>query len=859
MNWPIAPRTPLRTRVEAALARRPFPSVMITGPTGIGKTTLARGIISEIAAGGGTVVEILALAELRDVPLGALAPALSSKALRGGSDLGERLANAVGAIVASEPAVVFVDDAPLLDELSAAAVYQLVRVYKIPCLLTSRDEHSLTGAIHRLEHESLVERIDVGPLETHEVQSLLEQRLGSAIEPESVRGLLARSEGNPLVLRTLALAAEEQETIHEGAHGLIVDEPSLPHHVSAIMSARVADLPDQLRRHAVLLALAQPLPRQLVVDTGAEATAAVDAVIRAGLASAAGPAGDERLTLNHPLLTQVLIDECPPHELGVLAAEAAELLLASHDEQLRFRGVLTRLRHGLESPSELLTWAAGYAHAVQDHALAVRLATLGCTPHPNYEGELTRGSALSALGDEGAIGALRAAIDLSETDEQSSLAMTRLGHFVAIRQGKVAEAVELASGHFATLTDPTARALLGAELTKWQSMAGAALPGSAGSESGSEAPSGDGPGALAALIGQAMVTSMLGYTTQTAAATAAARPLAEKYVLAFPFGRELLDLNDFLVLVFDGLLLEAEQFARERHERPRSDSTGLWSYTLALVTLHTGRAAEAQSLADQAVVELAWRDFTGLQGPAIAVRATASAQLGIPTTVDAEVSDAHRHDIKVVLQLAEARAWALAHAGDLDAAASAVHAAALEAIAANHLALAALTASTAVRFGRGAVVAELLASLSEATGAPLISALASAAAAQVSGSSEDLAAAAEQLSSAGLAAGAIDLWELAARASSGGERARSLRRIAELHGNGKHLFSIIRPETTSDELTERELLIARAAAARKRSHEIAAELGLSIRTVDNHLGRVYRKLGVGNRLQLEEVLREISE
>ena len=137
--------------------------------------------------------------------------------------------------------------------------------------------------------------------------------------------------------------------------------------------------------------------------------------------------------------------------------------------------------------------------------------------------------------------------------------------------------------------------------------------------------------------------------------------------------------------------------------------------------------------------------------------------------------------------------------------------------------------------------------------------LASAAAAQVSGSSEDLAAAAEQLSSAGLAAGAIDLWELAARASSGGERARSLRRIAELHGNGKHLFSIIRPETTSDELTERELLIARAAAARKRSHEIAAELGLSIRTVDNHLGRVYRKLGVGNRLQLEEVLREISE
>jgi DNA-binding NarL/FixJ family response regulator len=829
---------------------------MVTGPTGIGKTTLARSIVAQIIAEGGTVVEIVALAELTEVPLGALAPALSSDVVRGSSDLGERLANAVGAIVASEPAVVFVDDAPLLDELSAAAIYQLVRVYKIPCLLTGRDEHALTGAIQRLDHEMLVERIVVGPLDAHEVESLLEKRLGKSVEPESVRGLLARSEGNPLVLRTLAIAAEEQQTIYEGTHGLIVDEPTLPKHVTAIMSARVAELPAHVRNRAVLLALAQPLPRALLTDP-----ATADSLVRAGLATAAGAVGDERLTLNHPLLTQVLIDECPPNEREALAAEASELLTSSPDEQLRFRGVLLRLRHGVHSSPEQLTWAAGYAHVVQDHALAVRLATLGCTPVPSFDGELTRGSALSALGDSAAIGSLSAAIELATTDEQSALAMARLGHHLAIREGKAAEAAQRAGAHFATLTDPTAKALLGAELMKWQSMAGMALPSDVdGGGAGAAGDGGDGgPGALAALIGEAMVTSMLGYTRRTAAATAAARPLAATYVLAFPFASELLDLNDFLVLVFDGDLVAAEEYARSRHGRPRSDSSGLWSYTLALVTLHTGRAAEAHALADEAVSELAWRDFTGLQGPAIAVRATAAAQLGIPTTVDAEITDAHRSDIKVVLQLAEARAWQLAHKGELDAAAAHVLDTANEGVAANHLALAALTASTAIRLGRGAIVADLLATLAESTGAPLIVALAGAASAQATGSTDDLAAAAENLSTAGLAASAMDLWELAARASSGGERARALRRSAELHGKGQQLFSLFSAETTSNELTEREVLIARAAAARKRSHEIALDLGLSIRTVDNHLGRIYRKLGVSNRLQLEEALREISE
>jgi DNA-binding CsgD family transcriptional regulator len=56
-------------------------------------------------------------------------------------------------------------------------------------------------------------------------------------------------------------------------------------------------------------------------------------------------------------------------------------------------------------------------------------------------------------------------------------------------------------------------------------------------------------------------------------------------------------------------------------------------------------------------------------------------------------------------------------------------------------------------------------------------------------------------------------------------------------------------------LTAREREVAMLAAARTSSREIAARLDLSVRTVDNHLGRVYAKLGVSDRAQLAALLR----
>jgi DNA-binding CsgD family transcriptional regulator len=55
-------------------------------------------------------------------------------------------------------------------------------------------------------------------------------------------------------------------------------------------------------------------------------------------------------------------------------------------------------------------------------------------------------------------------------------------------------------------------------------------------------------------------------------------------------------------------------------------------------------------------------------------------------------------------------------------------------------------------------------------------------------------------------------------------------------------------------LTPREMEVARLAADGMSSRELAERLGISVRTVDNHLGTVYAKLGVSTREELPSVI-----
>jgi DNA-binding CsgD family transcriptional regulator len=106
-----------------------------------------------------------------------------------------------------------------------------------------------------------------------------------------------------------------------------------------------------------------------------------------------------------------------------------------------------------------------------------------------------------------------------------------------------------------------------------------------------------------------------------------------------------------------------------------------------------------------------------------------------------------------------------------------------------------------------------------------------------------------RLDTVGLHHSALVVAEAAGRRPSGG-RTTHPGEAVELAGRLRRVLGLPAAGATRATLTSREAEVVDLAAAGLSDRDIAARLVLSVRTVESHLARAYRKLGVGSRREL---------
>ena len=328
--WSFVGRNAELIRVAEAASGSTGRGLILGGPPGIGKSRLLRESVNGLDQDRLAVWTATANAATAGLPLGGLAQVLPPDQPAGGSPAG-LLRWAVDALhrqAAGRPIVVAIDDAHLLDPLSAALVYYVARSENATVIGTVRTGEAVHDPISALWKDDLVERIELGPLTGQETSDLLQQVLGGPVDSASVDRLQQLSQGNALLLRELVIAAHAAGEIIE-SYGMQrwTGKVDLAPTLTEVVDARIGKLTPQERAVLELVAFGEPIGLPLLVkatDLATVETAEERQLIRVVVE-------DRRTTvrLAHPLYGEVVRRRCPVTRFRRLLADLATLIESS--------------------------------------------------------------------------------------------------------------------------------------------------------------------------------------------------------------------------------------------------------------------------------------------------------------------------------------------------------------------------------------------------------------------------------------------------------------------------------------------------------------------------------------------------
>lgn len=368
-RWPLTGRAEELRLIGEALSGGEYRGIVVAGSAGVGKTRLTREAANAAARAGWSVRRVAGTATGRAVTLGAFArwagdPDASSLALA------RKVFAGLTEGTNGAPLLVLVDDAHLLDDLSALIVHQLVLQGAASVIATIRTGEPTPDAVTALWKDSLLRRLELQSLSRNETEQLLQEVLGGPVGTEGAQRLWKLSHGNVLYLRHLVDHHSELGSLVlvDGEWrwtGTLSASPSLVE----LVEQQIGEVPEALQQVVDLVAIAEPIDRQLL--TALADPQAIDAAEQRGLIMSASTT--DAVFVGHPLYGEIRLSQCGPLRLQRLRGRVAAAMAETADADWLRVGLLW-LESDLPPDAEVLTQAAKCAASRLDVGLAERLA-----------------------------------------------------------------------------------------------------------------------------------------------------------------------------------------------------------------------------------------------------------------------------------------------------------------------------------------------------------------------------------------------------------------------------------------------------------------------------------------------------
>lgn len=852
-RWPFVGRYAEVSRVEALLGDGV--GALLVGEPGVGKTALARHIAARAGRAGTPVTTFAGHAATGgEVPYEPFATVLGG--VDGRPPPAVEVAARVRDALPAGNVLLVVDDVHLFGEASARVVGHLAADAHIGLVMTAIGERPVPLAVDRLWRDGTCQRVDVRGMPVEDVGAALEAALGGPVDPRTTRLFAGRTEGNALLLRELTLAAVTGGALtrRDGVWSL-TGEPPLSDGLRALVATRFASVDPALLVALETVAAGEPLDaRVALAAVGAERLEELETarllVVRDGL-------GTSDVGTAHPIYGEVLRAGMPKLRLRRLRLDLARTIEkspAASDRDL-VRAALWRVDAGQVGDLDQLIRAARAAR-VFSLDTAEHLARAAHEASASVDAALLLAEVYTLTGRPADAARLTAALppdSLSAADRDAIVYTAAMGQ--GLPGGDLAGAADLVAGAVAGAPEASKMLrALHASLLALDAHPAPAFEVGAPLVHDTTADPATRTLAAIAVVGAAF---WLGRTREADRIGAALLPVTDSVRPAMPFGTPSLRLMMICGAIEEGRLDDAEREALAMREVAAATDDE-WAepragYCLGRVALLHGQAGTARRYFQRCLGTMTPFDRSFVRHLSSCLARAASAGGDVATATAALAVPADTPKITAYeLEFDLAEAALLAARLRLPEAAERAAWVASAAAARQQWNVAVTACHDAARYGGATYVvgaARDAAARVDGTfgGVALghVTALAGRDPAALARSSDAF----ESLGMVQYAAEAAAEAAIGYASRGDGRSARACgQRFARLRDECEDVaFPWLAAVTAAAPLTVRERQVARLAAAGGSDADIASQLGISLRTVQTHLTRVYDKLGVRRR------------